>query len=186
MVLLLDPNRPAACPLDAGKQLRLGCQPAAAVMTHPGQDVAQRPGPPSGVRLIDHLHLAAAVALDVQEPRGERGERLVAGLGTGRERLVAVAPPVPRGRDLGGHDRLRGRASPRLHGGRGLAGMSRRATPMKSRSSVSRRSPRRGLSRDVTTKSVRSLPQFEQRNRSCVSGTSPRPASTRRCSSASA
>ena len=29
-----------------------------------------------------------------------------------------------------------------------------------------------GLSRDVTTKSVRSLPQLEQRNRSCVSGTS--------------
>ena len=76
MVLLLDPNRPAACPLDAGKQLRLGCQPAAAVMAHPGQDVAQRPGPPSGVRLIDHLHLAAAVALDAQEPRRERGERL--------------------------------------------------------------------------------------------------------------
>jgi hypothetical protein len=40
-----------AAAVDAGQQLRLGCQPAAAVMTHPGQDVAQRPGPPSGVRL---------------------------------------------------------------------------------------------------------------------------------------
>ena len=43
-----------------------------------------------------------------------------------------------------------------------------------------------GLSRDVTTKSVRSLPQLEQRNRSWVSGTSPRPVSMSACRSASA
>ena len=43
-----------------------------------------------------------------------------------------------------------------------------------------------GLSRDVTTKSVRSLPQLEQRNLRRVSGTSPRPASMSFCRSASA
>ena len=37
----------------------------------------------------------------------------------------------------------------------------------------------------VTTKSVRRLPQFAHRNRSSTSGTSPRPASTRACRSAS-
>ena len=30
--------------------------------------------------LVDHLHLAAAIALKAQEPRGERGERLAHGL----------------------------------------------------------------------------------------------------------
>ena len=34
-----------------------------------------------------------------------------------------------------------------------------------------------GLSRDVTTKSVRSVPQLEQRNLRRVNGTSPRPLS---------
>jgi hypothetical protein len=43
-----------------------------------------------------------------------------------------------------------------------------------------------GLSRDVTTKSVRSVTHCEQRNRSSVSGTSPRPAATSACRSASA
>ena len=43
-----------------------------------------------------------------------------------------------------------------------------------------------GLSRDVTTKSVRSVPQLEQRNLRWVSGTSPRPASISFCRSASA
>ena len=43
-----------------------------------------------------------------------------------------------------------------------------------------------GLSRDVTTKSVRSVPHCEQRNRSSVSGTSPRPNSTIAARSASA
>jgi hypothetical protein len=43
----------------------------------------------------------------------------------------------------------------------------------------------RGSSLDVTTKSVRLLRQFEQRNRRRASGTSPRPASTRPCRSAS-
>ena len=37
-------------------------------MAHPGQDVAQAAVPPPGVRLIDHLHLAAVVAFDPQEP----------------------------------------------------------------------------------------------------------------------
>ena len=43
-----------------------------------------------------------------------------------------------------------------------------------------------GLSRDVTTKSVRSLPHLEQRNLRRVSGTSPLPWSMRACRSASA
>ena len=43
-----------------------------------------------------------------------------------------------------------------------------------------------GLSRDVTTKSVRSVPQFEQRNRRWISGTSRCPASMSACRSASA
>ena len=155
-------------------------QPAAAVVAHPGDDVAQAAVPPPGVRLVDHLHLAAAVALDAQEPRRERGERLAHGLGASGQRLGAVAAPVPRGIGRGvmlrrkgtaaadcptrrrsgclhstaqssgrsdaaergylsagrlhpsraswpRHARLRGRRWPRLHSGRGLAGMSRRA-----------------------------------------------------------
>ena len=50
------------------------------------------------VRLVDHVHLAAAVALDAQGPARERGERLVQGLGAGRQRVVAVAAPVALGR----------------------------------------------------------------------------------------
>src|SRR4029077_4693655 len=43
-----------------------------------------------------------------------------------------------------------------------------------------------GLSRDVITNSVWSVPHCEQRNHSSVSGTSPRPSATRRPRSASA
>ena len=63
-----------------------------------------RSGPiaPLGVALVDHLHLAAAVALDAQEPRREGAERLCHRLGRRGERIVAVASPVaarcrPRG-----------------------------------------------------------------------------------------
>jgi hypothetical protein len=62
-------------------------KPAAAVVAHPGQDFAQLTVPPPGVHLVDHLHLAAAVALDAQEPRGERTERLAHGLCTRWQRL---------------------------------------------------------------------------------------------------
>ena len=55
---------------------------------------AAAPAPPSGVRLIDQPHLAAAVALDPQEPRRARRQRLVQGLGAGGQRFVAVATPV--------------------------------------------------------------------------------------------
>ncbi len=49
----------------------------------------------AGVRLVDHLHLAAAVALDPQEPRRERPERLGQRFGGRGQRVVAVAAPVP-------------------------------------------------------------------------------------------
>ena len=55
------------------------------------------------VRLVDHLHLAAAIALDAQEPGRERGERLVEGLGAGRQWVGAVAEPVSPGRAPDGH-----------------------------------------------------------------------------------
>jgi len=55
--------------LDAGKQLRLPC-PATVVVRHPRYDIADRHGAALHVRLVDHLHLDAAVALDPQEPDG--------------------------------------------------------------------------------------------------------------------
>ena len=66
-----DPaHRPAADALDAGEQLRLPCPAAAAVVAHLVEDVADRHVGPREVHLVDHLHLAAAVALDAQEPDG--------------------------------------------------------------------------------------------------------------------
>jgi hypothetical protein len=58
------PHRPAGHALDAAEQLRLAGEPAATVVAHTSEDGAQGPVPPPGVRLVDHLHLAAAVALD--------------------------------------------------------------------------------------------------------------------------
>ena len=83
------PRRPTVGRRDAGDQLRLPCPAAAAVMAHPVEDVAERPVVPTLVRLVDHLHLATAVAFDAQEPRRERVERLQQGLGSGRQRIVA-------------------------------------------------------------------------------------------------
>jgi hypothetical protein len=76
------PHRTAGHTLDAGEQLSLGREPAAAVVAHPGQNVAEPPIP-SGrdMALVDHAHLAAAVALDAQEPGRERGEWLGQRLG---------------------------------------------------------------------------------------------------------
>ena len=64
---------------DAGEQLRLPCAAATAVVTHAGKDDAERQTALrlGDVRLIDHAHLAAAIALDAQEPRREGTERLV-------------------------------------------------------------------------------------------------------------
>jgi hypothetical protein len=47
------------------------CPATAAVVAHAVDDVADRHGAFRGVRLVDHLHLAAAIALDAQEPRRE-------------------------------------------------------------------------------------------------------------------
>jgi hypothetical protein len=71
----------------AAERLRLARESATAVMAHTGDNGAQGPvPPPAGMGLVDHLDLAAAVALDAQEPRREGGERPVEGLGAGRER----------------------------------------------------------------------------------------------------
>ena len=82
--------------LGAGEQLRLARQAAAAVMAHAGEESAQRylASAAGGVRLVQHAHLATAVALDAQEPRREGTERLGHGLGAGRQWLGAVAEPV--------------------------------------------------------------------------------------------
>jgi hypothetical protein len=52
--------------------------------SHAGEQNTERHLTPSGggVCLIQHSHLAAAVALDAQEPRRERAERLGQGLGS--------------------------------------------------------------------------------------------------------
>jgi hypothetical protein len=92
------PHRTAADALDPAEQLRLAGEPAAAIVAHTGEDVAQGPVIPSGVRLVDHLRLAAAVALDAQEPARERAERLVERLCARGQRLGAGAAPVPPGR----------------------------------------------------------------------------------------
>jgi hypothetical protein len=42
------------------------------------------------VRLVQHAHLAAPVALDAQKPRRERAERLVQRLFAARQRGVAA------------------------------------------------------------------------------------------------
>jgi hypothetical protein len=60
-----SPHRSAACPLDAGKQLRPSWQSAAAVVAHALEDVAdQHVALPRRVRLGEHPLLAAAVAGD--------------------------------------------------------------------------------------------------------------------------
>jgi hypothetical protein len=46
------------------------------------------------VRLVQHAILAAAVALDPQEPRREGAERLLHGLGRRGQRIAAVGSPV--------------------------------------------------------------------------------------------
>jgi hypothetical protein len=74
--------------VDAGQQLGLAGNPAAAVMAHPSQASAERHLTPSagGVCLVQHAYLAAAVAGDVQEPRREARNgwsRASAGLGSG-------------------------------------------------------------------------------------------------------
>jgi hypothetical protein len=55
------------------------------------------------VRLDDHPVLAAAVAGDAQEPAREPADRLLEGLGAGRQRVVAVGPPVAHGDGRAGH-----------------------------------------------------------------------------------
>jgi hypothetical protein len=81
----------------APAMLRLPCQPTAAVVTHPTQDVEQRAVAPRRVRLIHHADPAAPVALDAQEPRREGPERLLLRLGGRGQRLIAVWPPAPPG-----------------------------------------------------------------------------------------
>ena len=81
------PHRTAGYTLDAGQLAPPWLQARRSRHDASGRGCRAGCGPAtSGVRLVDHLHLAAAVALDAQEPRGERGERLVHGLGAGRER----------------------------------------------------------------------------------------------------
>jgi hypothetical protein len=76
-------HRPTADALDTGQQLRLPCPAATALVAHLREDGADRHVGPREVHLADHLHLAAAIALDAQEPRRKRGERLIQRLGTG-------------------------------------------------------------------------------------------------------
>jgi hypothetical protein len=51
--------------------------------------------------LVDHLHPAAAVALDPQEPRREGPERLGQRVGGRGQWVVAIAAPEPSGKLLG-------------------------------------------------------------------------------------
>ena len=78
-------------------------------MPHAVDDVADQHVAVCHVRLVDHPILAAAVAGDAQEPRRERAQRLVEGFRAGRQRVVAVAAPVPSGDRPGRHQASRGR-----------------------------------------------------------------------------
>ena len=71
------PYRATGRALDARQQFRPPCPAAAAVVAHLRDDVAYRQVVPPHVRLVDHLQLAAAIAFNTQEPRGERAEGLV-------------------------------------------------------------------------------------------------------------
>jgi hypothetical protein len=88
------PHRPAACAFDAGDQICLSHSAAASVVAHSIEDGPDRQNALCGVRLIEQPLLATALASHPQEPRRERGERLVQGLGAGGQRAGAVAPPV--------------------------------------------------------------------------------------------
>ena len=123
----------------------LPAQPAAAVVAHPGEEIAERQGALTlgAVRLVNHGRLAAAVALDAEEPRREGAERLAQGLGGRGERVVTVAAPVPPGRlPKARHDRL-------------LAAIWR----FISRNSASAASPRRLCSSGVISGTSPNLPR---------------------------
>ena len=62
------PHRAAADTLDAGQQLRLPCPAAAAVVPHSIEDNAKGHVGSRRVHLVHHLHLAAAVAVNPQDP----------------------------------------------------------------------------------------------------------------------
>jgi hypothetical protein len=81
---------------------RLPCPPATALVAHLAEDGAERHRAAS-CRLVDHLHLAAAVAGDAQEPRRERPHRLPQRLGGRRQRVVTVAAPVALAHRPAGH-----------------------------------------------------------------------------------
>src|ERR1700704_3377662 len=73
-------------------------------MAHPLDDVPdQHVALPRRMRLGEHPLLAAPIAGDPHEPRRERPERLVEGLGASRQRVGAVAAPVPARDRPGGH-----------------------------------------------------------------------------------
>ena len=72
---------PAAGGLNAGDQFRLSCPAAAAVVAHLRQDGADRQVGLGRMRLVEQAILPASLTGHAQEPRGERVERLVQGLG---------------------------------------------------------------------------------------------------------
>jgi hypothetical protein len=67
------PHRLAADAVDTREQLRPGRPSAAALVAATGEEIAKPHGAlgVGGVRLIQHARLAAAIAFDAQEPRGE-------------------------------------------------------------------------------------------------------------------
>ena len=82
---------------DAGDQFGPPCPAAAAVVAHTGEEIAERHGALTlgAVRLVNHGRLTAAVALDAEEPRREGAQRFGQCLGRRRERIVAIAAPMP-------------------------------------------------------------------------------------------
>ena len=71
--------------------------PTAAVVAHPGDDVAERHDAVlCGVRFVEHALLPAALTGDAQEPRRKRGEGFVESLSAGQV-VVAVGSPVAAG-----------------------------------------------------------------------------------------
>jgi hypothetical protein len=111
----------------------------------------------ASVRLIHQGRLAAAVALDAQEPRREGPERLVQGLGGRRQRFGAGGPPLARRDRPSGHSHAAQIISPASANSARTMPASARVTFPRSRTSGASASLRRcashrasGVSTNIT------------------------------------
>lgn len=122
------PHRVAADAPDVGDEFRLARPAAAAVMPDAIEDIAEWQIGLHRVHLVHHALPTASLAGNAQEPRWERVEWLVQGLGAGWQWPGAAAAPVVPG------DRARRHG---LSGGSGPPGRTMRARNALTRASAS-------------------------------------------------